>query len=60
MNRPAPMTAETARELVATMQRETRKPARIRLMQIALRMGNLSDAATDVYRAALAQDGASA
>lgn len=58
MTRPAPMTAETAREIVATMRRETRKPARIRLMQTALRIGNLSDGAKDVYRAALAQDGA--
>ena len=56
MTRPAPMTVETAREIVATMQCDTRKPARIRLMQTALRIGNLSDAAKDVYLAALAQD----
>ena len=60
MTSPAPMTVETAREIVATMQRETRKPARIRLMQTALRIGSRSDAATDAYRAALAQDEASA
>ena len=60
MTRPAPMTAETAREIVATMQRETSKQARVSLMRNAIRIGNLSDAAKDVYRAALAQDEASA
>ena len=53
-----PMTAETARDIVATMRRETAKPARVRLMQTALKLGNLSVDAKAVYRAALAQDGA--
>lgn len=56
MNYREPMTAETAREMVATMRRETPKPARIRLMQIAIERGNLSDAAKDVYRAALQEE----
>ena len=33
MTRPAPMTAEVAREIVATMHCDTRKPARIRLIR---------------------------
>ena len=56
MTRCPPMTAEKAREVVAIMQRETPKNARVKLMQIAIKMGNLSDDAKNVYRAALAQD----
>jgi hypothetical protein len=55
MTRPAPMTAETAREIVAIMRRETPKKARLRLMKTALELGNLSAAAQDVYRAELAR-----
>lgn len=56
--RPAPMTAAEAADIVATMRRETSKPARVRMMRLGLKLGDLSDAAKDVYRAALAQDGA--
>lgn len=59
-NRSTPMGDKAARAIVETLQRETAKPARIRLMQLALRVGNLSSAAQDVYRAALAQDGVQA
>ena len=56
MKRYPPMTAEKAREVVAIMQRETPKNARVKLMQTAIKLGNLSDAAKDVYRAALKQE----
>lgn len=49
----APMTATEAREIIATMRRETQPKAMRRLIEIALKMGNLSDEAKAVYRAAL-------
>ena len=53
-----PMTAEKAREVVAIMQRDTPKDARVKLMKTAIKMGNLSDAAKGIYRAALTQESA--
>lgn len=53
MNRPAPMTADEAREIIATMRRETQPKAMRRLIKLALQIGNLSDEAKAVYRAAL-------
>ena len=58
MTRYPPMTAEKARDIVAIMQRETPKNARVKLMETAIKMGNLSDAAKDIYRAALDQESA--
>lgn len=52
--RRAPMTAEEARKVLAEMMRDTAPPARKRLMQTALKIGNLTDEAKAVYRAALA------
>ena len=52
--RKPPMTADTAREVVAEMMRDTPAPARKRLIQTALRIGNLTDEAKELYRAALA------
>jgi len=57
-NNHTPMTEAEAREVVARMNAETNKNARVRVMQLALRMGNLSDGAKAVYRDALASDGA--
>ena len=52
-----PMTAETAREVVATMNAKTKRDARIALYRAALgKHGNLSEEAKEVYRAALAAD----
>lgn len=48
------MTATEAREVIAEMMRDTPAPARKRLIQVALRIGNLTDDAKTVYRAALA------
>ena len=57
MNRKPPMTAEEARENVSAMMAETEPAARRRLMKLALGpLGNLSDDAKAVYRAALAAD----
>jgi polyhydroxyalkanoate synthesis regulator phasin len=50
--RPA-MTAAQAREVVAEMMRDTPRPARERLIKTALKIGNLTDDAKAVYRAAL-------
>ena len=50
--RPA-MTADEAREIVAEMMRDTPAPARNRMFQTALRIGNLTDEAKAVYRAAI-------
>lgn len=47
------MTGAEAEEIVAQMRRETPKPARVRLMQIALKMGRLSEEAKKVYTEAL-------
>ena len=52
--RRAPMTEEQAREVVSEMMQHTAPPARKRLMQTALKIGNLTDEAKAVYRAALA------
>ena len=52
--RRAPMTEEQARKVLAEMMRDTAPPARKRLMQTALKIGNLTDEAKAVYRAALA------
>lgn len=60
MPRPAPLDAYEAAALVERMKRETTKPARVRLMQVALRIGNLTDGAKAVYRDALREDGAKA
>lgn len=54
-NKP-PMTREEAQENVAEMMRHTPRDAMRRLLQLALGpLGNLSDDARDVYRAALAK-----
>ena len=50
-----PMTAAEARDIVAEMQRETPENARRKLWATAIRIGNLSEEARDVYRAALAE-----
>lgn len=56
--RPAPMTAEQARAIVAEMRAETRDKPAIRLMRHALGpLGNLSEAARDVYRAEIRRRG---
>lgn len=55
--RRAPMTGDEAREVVAEMFRVTSKRARVSMWRTAIRIGNLSDEARNVYRAALAQDG---
>jgi hypothetical protein len=52
--RPAPMTAETAREVVAELQRKASRRAQIALLGHALGpLGNLSDDARAIYRAKL-------
>ena len=51
--RRPPMTADEARANVAAMLRETSRPARRRLFELALGpLGNLSDEARAVYAAA--------
>lgn len=52
-----PMTAGEAREVVSLMLRDTPKPARTRLLNVALEFGDLSAEARDVYRNALEQEG---
>lgn len=55
MNRRQPMTADEARENVATMRRETEPRAMRRLLTVALGpLGNITDEARAVYAAALA------
>ena len=57
--RPAPMTAETAREIGAEMQRKTSKRARVGMLRFALGpLGNLSPEAREVYAAALEAEAA--
>jgi len=52
--RPAPMTAETAREVVAELQRKASRRSQIALLGHALGpLGNLSDEARAIYRARL-------
>lgn len=58
--RPEPMTAYEAAAFVNRMKAETSKRSRVRLMQLALRIGNLSDGAKAVYRDALKEDDAKA
>ena len=53
------MDAQEAVAIVNRMRAETKKAARVRLMQLALRIGRLSDGAKAVYRNALQEDGAS-
>ena len=48
-----PMTANEARDIVSLMRVDTPKPARIRLMQLAIEGGNLSNDAKSVYREAI-------
>ena len=48
------MTADEALEVIADMMRDTPAPARKRLINTALKIGNLTDEAKAVYRAALA------
>ena len=50
--RPA-MTAAEARTVVAEMMRDTPRPARNKLIKLALKIGNLTDDAKMIYRAAL-------
>jgi polyhydroxyalkanoate synthesis regulator phasin len=52
--RRPPMTEEQAREVLSEMMKDTKPAARKRLMQTALKIGNLTDEAKAVYRAALA------
>lgn len=47
------MTGAEAKEIVARMRCETPKPARIRLMQVALKLGRLGEDAKKVYEEAL-------
>ncbi len=55
-SRKPPMTADEARENVAEMSAHTDPRAAVRLMAIALGpLGNLTDEARDVYRAAIAK-----
>ena len=55
MIRRLPMTADEARENVATMRRDTDPRAMRRLLTVALGpLGNLTDEACAVYAAALA------
>ena len=52
------MSAHEAADIVSKMRSETPMAARVRLMQVALRIGKLSEGAKDVYRNALKDDGA--
>ena len=52
--RRAAMTAAEAHDVIDEMMRETPRLARERLIKTALRIGNLTDEAKAVYRAALA------
>jgi ABC-type Fe2+-enterobactin transport system substrate-binding protein len=56
--RKEPMTAYEAAAFVNRMKKETSKQSRVRLMQLGLRIGNLSEGAKVVYRDALKEDGA--
>ena len=56
MNRKPPMTADEARAAVADMRGVTHPRAAVRMMQTALGpLGNLTDGAREVYRAAIAK-----
>lgn len=52
--RRAPMGEHEAREVIAEMMRDTPTDARERLIKTALKIGNLSEGAKAVYRAAIA------
>lgn len=58
--RRAPMSESEARAVVAEMIADTPRAARVKLWRTAIKIGNLSDAAKDVYRAALANEGGAA
>ena len=60
MTRKTPMTADEAHKIVAEMFRVTSKRARVSMLKTAIRVGNLSEEARKVYRAALMKDGVSA
>jgi len=51
--RKAAMTADEAKHIVAEMMAQTPKLAMIKLIKLALKVGNLTDEAKDVYRSAL-------
>ncbi len=54
--RPAPMTADGAREVLRDMDAaRTKKESRITLLRTAIAIGNLSDGAKAVYAAELAR-----
>jgi hypothetical protein len=50
------MTADEATSIVAEMMRDTSMRSRRKLLETAIRIGNLTDEAKAVYRAALAAD----
>lgn len=54
--RRPPMTADEATSIVAEMMRYTSKQSRRKLWETAIRIGNLTDEAKAVYRAALEAD----
>lgn len=52
--RPTPMTAETASEIVAELQRKASRRSQIGMLRMALGpLGNLSDEARAIYRSRL-------
>ena len=51
-----PMTADEAREIVAEMRKATAHKTRLKFWQTAIRIGNLSQGAKDVYAQAIAHD----
>ena len=49
--RPAPMNAEQVREIIETMERETKsKPARRRMAEVAIAFGNVTQEGRQVWR----------
>lgn len=51
-----PMTADQVRTIIATMERETRtKAARIKIAELAIRVGNITDEGREVWREYLAR-----
>lgn len=53
--RKAPMEAGEATHIIKTMRRETPRSAMIKVMRAAVKIGNLTDEAKDIYRAELCQ-----
>jgi len=49
MNRRAPLTADEAREIVRDMRAKTSRKAAAAFLKAALRIGNLSADATEIY-----------